>query len=69
VVAGLWGVLVGVLLGLGCGLLTWAAGGSLGDGWLAEVGAPPVATGLAVALQAGVAGALAAAVTRWRSLV
>jgi hypothetical protein len=68
VVAGLWGVLAGVLLGLACGLLTWVAGGSLGDGWLADVGAPPVATGLAVAVQAGVAGALAAAVTRWRSL-
>ncbi|SDL62965.1 hypothetical protein SAMN05660642_00486 [Geodermatophilus siccatus] len=68
VVAGLWGVLSGVLLGLACGLLAWAAGGSLGDGALADVGAPPVATGLAVALQAGVAAAVAAAVTRWRAL-
>ena len=61
-------MLSGVLLGLACGLLAWAAGGSLGDGALADVGAPPVATGLAVALQAGVAAAVAAAVTRWRSL-
>jgi hypothetical protein len=68
VVAGLWGVLAGVLLGLTCGLVAWVAGGSLGDGALAEVGAPSVATGLAVALQAGVAAAVAAAVTRWRSL-
>jgi hypothetical protein len=68
VVAALWGVLSGVLLGLACGLLAWAAGGSLGDGALADVGAPPVATGLAVALQAGVAAAVAAAVTRWRAL-
>ncbi|WP_448610191.1 cell division protein PerM [Geodermatophilus sp. URMC 60] len=68
VVAGLWGVLSGVLLGLACGLLAWVAGGSLGDSALADVGAPPVATGLAVALQAGVAAAAAAAVTRWRSL-
>ncbi|ADB76975.1 DUF6350 family protein [Geodermatophilus obscurus] len=67
VVAGLWGVLAGLLLGLVCGLFAWVAGGSLGDGALAGVGAPPVATGLAVALQAGVAGALAAAVTRWRA--
>ena len=67
VVAGLWGVLAGLLLGLACGLFAWVAGGSLGDGALAGVGAPPVATGLAVALQVGAAGALAAAVTRWRS--
>ncbi len=67
VVAGLWGVLAGLLLGLACGLFAWVAGGSLGDGAMAGVGAPPVATGLAVALQAGVAGALAAAVTRWRA--
>jgi hypothetical protein len=68
VVAGLWGVLSGVLLGLACGLLAWAAGGSLGNGALGDAGAPPVATGLAVALQAGVAAAVAAAVTRWRTL-
>jgi hypothetical protein len=67
VVAGLWGLLAGVLLGVACGLLAWAAGGSLGDGALARVGAPPLMTGLAVALQAGVAAAVAAAVTRWRS--
>jgi hypothetical protein len=67
VVAGLWGVLAGVLLGVACGLLAWVAGGSLGDGALADVGAPPAATGLAVALQAGVAAALAATVTRWRA--
>ncbi|MGY1682880.1 cell division protein PerM [Geodermatophilus sp. SYSU D01176] len=68
VVAALWGVLAGALLGVACGLLAWAAGGSLGDGVLADVGAPPVATGLAVALQAGVAAAVAGAVSRWRSL-
>ena len=68
VVAALWGLLAGALLGVACGLLAWVAGGSLGDGALAQVGAPPVTTALAVALQAGVAAAVAAAVTRWRSL-
>ena len=48
--------------------LVWVAGGSLGDGALAEVGAPALATGIAVAAQSGIAAALAAAVTRWRSL-
>ncbi len=67
VVAGLWGVLAGVLLGVACGVLAWVAGGALGDGALAVVGAPPLATGLAVAAQAGIAAALAAAVARWRS--
>lgn len=66
VVAGLVGVLAGVLTGLACGLLVWAGGGSLGDGALATVGAPPIATGVAIAAQAGIAAALAAAVTRWR---
>jgi hypothetical protein len=68
VVAGLDGVLTGVLLGVTAGLLTWVAGGSLGDGSLAQVGAPPVATAIAIAAQAGIAAALAAAVSRWRSL-
>ncbi|SFL90548.1 DUF6350 family protein [Geodermatophilus ruber] len=68
VVAALWGVLAGALLGLTCGVLAWLAGGSLGDGALAQVGAPPVTTGLAVAAQAGIAAALGAAVARWRSL-
>ncbi len=65
--AGLWGVLAGVLLGVASGLAVAVAGGSLGDGALAGVGAPPVATGLAVAAQAGIAAGLAAAVARWRS--
>jgi hypothetical protein len=67
-VAGLTGLLAGVLLGVVSGALVWVAGGSLGDGGLAEVGAPAVATGLAVAAQSGIAAALAAAVTRWRAL-
>lgn len=67
VVAGLVGVLAGVLLGATCGLLVWAAGGSLGDGGLAQVGAPALVTGAAIAAQAGIAAALAAAVTRWRA--
>ncbi len=65
--AGLWGVLAGGLLGVASGLAVAVAGGSLGDGALADVGAPPVATGLAVAAQAALAAALAAAVARWRS--
>jgi hypothetical protein len=68
VVAGLTGVLAGVLLGVACGILVWIAGGSLGDGALAQVGAPAVATGIAVAAQSGIAAALAAAVARWRAL-
>jgi len=68
VVAGLTGILAGVLLGVVSGALVWVAGGSLGDGALAQVGAPALATGVAVAAQTGIAAALAAAVTRWRSL-
>jgi hypothetical protein len=68
VVAGLTGLLAGVLLGLSCGLLVWIAGGSLGDGALAEVGAPAFATAIAVAAQSGIAAAIAATVARWRSL-
>jgi len=67
VVAGLWGVLAGLLLGLAALVVVWVAGGSLGDGALAEVGAPPFTTGLAVAAQAGIAAALAATVSRWRA--
>ncbi len=66
VVAGLNGVLAGVLLGVVSGALVWVAGGSLGDGALAQVGAPALATGIAVAAQSGIAAAIAAAVTRWR---
>ena len=68
VVAGLTGVLAGVLLGVVSGALVWMAGGSLGDGALAQVGAPALATGIAVGAQCGIAAALAAAVTRWRAL-
>ena len=68
VVAGLTGVLAGVLLGVVSGVLVWMAGGSLGDGALAEVGAPAFATGIAVAAQSGIAAAVAATVARWRSL-
>ena len=68
VVAGLNGVLTGVLLGVAGGLLTWLGGGYLGDGALAEVGAPPIATGIAIAAQSGIAAAVAAAVSRWRAL-
>jgi hypothetical protein len=68
VVAGLTGVLTGGLLGVAAGLLVWLAGGSLGDGALADVGAPPIATGIAIAAQSGIVAAVAAAVTRWRAL-
>jgi Family of unknown function (DUF6350) len=67
VVAGLAGIAAGVLMGVLSGALVRVAGGSLGDGGLAEVGAPAVPTALAVAAQSGIAAALAAAVTRWRS--
>jgi hypothetical protein len=68
VVAGLNGILAGALMGVAAGVLVWLAGGSLGDGGLAEVGAPPVATAVAVAAQSAIAAALAAAVSRWRAL-
>jgi hypothetical protein len=68
VTAGLTGVLTGVLLGVVVGVLAWVGGGSLGDGALSVVGAPAVATGIAVAAQSGIAAAVAAAVTRWRAL-
>jgi hypothetical protein len=67
VVAGLTGVLAGVLLGVAGGALAWVAGGSLGDGGLAQIGAPALATGIAFGAQSGIAAAVAAAVTRWRA--
>jgi hypothetical protein len=68
VVAGLTGVLAGLLLGVVSGALVWIAGGSLGDGALDQVGAPALATAIAFGAQSGIAAALAAAVTRWRAL-
>lgn len=68
IVAGLTGIAAGVVLGLTSGVLTWIAGGMLGDGALSLVGAPPVPTAIAVAAQSGIAAALAATVTRWRAL-
>jgi hypothetical protein len=65
--AGLWGVVAGVGVGVLCGLWVLVAGGRLGDAGLAEVGAPALATGLAIAAQAGIAAAPVAAVSRWRS--
>ena len=67
ILAGLWGVLTGLLLGVAAAAAVWIGGGSLGDGGLAVVGAPPLATGIAVAAQAGVAAAVAASVARWRA--
>ncbi len=66
VVAGLTGIGAGALLGVVSGVFAFVAGGSLGDGALAEVGAPALATGVAVAAQSAIAAALAATVTRWR---
>jgi hypothetical protein len=68
VIAALTGLLAGVLLGVVGGALVWIAGGSLGDGSLAQVGAPALATGVALAAQCGLAAAVAAAVSRWRAL-
>jgi hypothetical protein len=67
VLAGLWGIVAGLLLGVVSAVAVAVAGGALGDGALADVGAPALATGLAVAVQAGIAAALAAVVSRWRS--
>jgi hypothetical protein len=68
VVAGLSGIVTGVVLGVLSAALAWVAGGTLGDGGLAQVGAPALATGIAVAAQSGIAAAVAATVTRWRSV-
>jgi Family of unknown function (DUF6350) len=68
VLAGLTGIAGGVVLGVAGGLLAWLGGGTLGDGALAQVGAPPLATGIALAAQSGIAAAVAATVTRWRAL-
>jgi hypothetical protein len=68
VVAALWGLVTGVGLGIASAAFVLLAGGSLGDGALATVGAPALETGLAVGAQAGIAAALAGAVTRWRAL-
>jgi hypothetical protein len=65
--AALWGVVGGVGVGVVSGFGVLVAGGRLGNAGLAEVGAPALATGLAVAAQAGIAAPLAAAVSRWRS--
>lgn len=65
--AALWGVVAGVGVGVLSGLWVLLAGGRLGDAGLAEVGAPALATGLAIAAQAGIAAAPVAALTRWRS--
>ncbi|MGY1857063.1 cell division protein PerM [Modestobacter sp. SYSU DS0290] len=67
VTAALWGVVAAVGVGAVTGLWVLVAGGSLGDAALAEVGAPALATGLAVAVQAGIAAVPGAAVARWRS--
>jgi hypothetical protein len=66
-VAGLCGVLAGIGLGLAGGAVVAVAGGSLGDGALAHVGAPVLSTAIALAAQSGIAAGLAAAVARWRS--
>jgi hypothetical protein len=65
--AALWGVVAGIGVGVLAGLWVLAAGGRLGDAGLAEVGAPALATGLAIAAQAGLAAAPAAAISRWRT--
>jgi hypothetical protein len=67
IVAGLSGIGAGVLMGALSSVLAWAGGGSLGNGALVQVGAPPLTTGLAVAAQCGIAAALGAATTRWRA--
>lgn len=66
VVAGLTGIAAGVLMGVLSAVLAWVGGGSLGNGALAAVGAPPLTTGLAMAAQCGIAAAVAGATTRWR---
>ncbi|MDQ1532114.1 MAG: hypothetical protein QOE37_2239 [Microbacteriaceae bacterium] len=67
IVAGLTGIGAGVLMGVLSAGLAWIGGGSLGNGALAHVGAPPLTTGLAVAAQCGIAAAVAGATTRWRA--
>jgi hypothetical protein len=65
--AAMWGLLAGGLLGVLAAAAVWVGGGSLGDGALAVVGAPPLASGLAIAAQAGIAATVAAGVARSRA--
>jgi hypothetical protein len=65
--AALWGVVAGVGVGVLSGIWVLLAAGRLGDAGLAEVGAPALATGLAIAAQAGIVAGPVAAVSRWRN--
>ena len=63
--APLWGFCCGALAGCVLGALAAFAGGSLGDGRLAEVGPSPWQVGLVAALEVGVAAAVAAGIANW----
>jgi len=63
-----WALAAALLLATGMGLAQWMAGGSVGEGGLATIGAPPVATMAAAAVLLGPAAALTAAALRRRHL-
>ncbi|MGI5118985.1 DUF6350 family protein [Marinactinospora thermotolerans] len=66
--APLWGVVCGLLTGALCAALALLAGGPLGTQRLAEVGPSPWQVGLVVALEVGVAAAVAAWFANWRHI-
>lgn len=61
-----WAVAAALILAVAMGTAQWLAGGSLGDGGLATIGAPPIATAVAAAGLLALPAGLAAAVLRRR---
>lgn len=66
--AGGWAAVAGLTLAVGLGVAQWLAGGSLGEGALAMIGAPPLATTIAAAGFLTLPAALSAGVLRRRYL-
>lgn len=63
-----WALVACLTLSVGMGIAQWLAGGTLGDGGLATIGAPPMASVGAAAAVLVFPAALSAAVLRWRHL-
>lgn len=63
-----WAMAAGLLLAAGIGLAQWLAGGALGDGGMASIGAPPVATAVVAAGVLALPAGLSAGVLRRRYL-
>jgi len=63
-----WALVACLTLSVGMGIAQWLAGGALGDGGLATIGASPMASVGAAAAVLVFPAALSAAVLRWRHL-